>query len=308
MCGYPCQARRLAPGRVKSDPAAGVAPAPSQPLAAGGGPVAAPAAGRLSVGLRVAAAYARPRFPRAAGPARHFHRHSFIALPLHLGRPGSQHHPPGHTGTAARPGPLCPQMAAHSRSRRAWPSATRAKPTDPDVSTHSRPENTLVKPIAPRRSAWYTKPDPPFSDVLAFMRQTLWRRSPLFRRSPFPTDSQKTCPASAAHDYGGPLLHGVIVQSRAKNVWIKSWRKWNRTVARRLGFRIGYLHLESSFVKAGDIVKKGQVIGDSGTSGTWTPHLHVELQAFDGDGKITEEFIPDKLSLPLKGFAPATHY
>ena len=50
------------------------------------------------------------------------------------------------------------------------------------------------QPIAPRRSAWYTKPDPTFSDVLAFMRQTLWRRSPLFRRSPFPTDSQKPAP------------------------------------------------------------------------------------------------------------------
>ena len=32
---------------------------------------------------------------------------------------------------------------------------------------------------------------PPFSDVLAFMRQTLWRRTPLFHMSPFPTDSQK---------------------------------------------------------------------------------------------------------------------
>ena len=47
------------------------------------------------------------------------------------------------------------------------------------------------QPVVPRRSAWYAKQDPTFSDVLAFMRQTLWRRIPLFHRSPFPTDSQK---------------------------------------------------------------------------------------------------------------------
>ena len=47
------------------------------------------------------------------------------------------------------------------------------------------------QPIAPRRSAWYTKQHPTFSDVLAFMRQTLWPQSSLFCMSPFPADSQK---------------------------------------------------------------------------------------------------------------------
>ena len=37
------------------------------------------------------------------------------------------------------------------------------------------------QPVAPCRSAWYAKQDPTFSDVLTFMRQTLWRRTPLFR-------------------------------------------------------------------------------------------------------------------------------
>ena len=50
------------------------------------------------------------------------------------------------------------------------------------------------QPVAPRRSAWYAKQDPTFSDVLAFMRHTLWRRSPLFRMSPSPTDNQKSAP------------------------------------------------------------------------------------------------------------------
>ena len=47
------------------------------------------------------------------------------------------------------------------------------------------------QPVAPRQSAWYTQQDPTFSDVLVFMRQTLWRRTPLFRMSPFLADSQK---------------------------------------------------------------------------------------------------------------------
>ena len=50
------------------------------------------------------------------------------------------------------------------------------------------------QPVAPRCSAWYTKQDPTFSDVLAFMRQTLWRRTPLFHMSPFPVNSQKPAP------------------------------------------------------------------------------------------------------------------
>ena len=36
------------------------------------------------------------------------------------------------------------------------------------------------KPVADRRSAWYTQKDPTFSDVLAFMRPTLWRQTHFF--------------------------------------------------------------------------------------------------------------------------------
>ncbi len=50
------------------------------------------------------------------------------------------------------------------------------------------------QPVAPRRSAWYAKQHPTFSDVLAFMRHTLWRRTPHFHLSPSPTDSQKPAP------------------------------------------------------------------------------------------------------------------
>lgn len=45
------------------------------------------------------------------------------------------------------------------------------------------------------------------------------------------------------------------------------------------GFRTIYAHLNKTFVKSGDIVKKGQVIGLSGNSGRSTgPHLHYEIK------------------------------
>ena len=61
-------------------------------------------------------------------------------------RPGPQHHAAHHTGTSAHTGPFCPQTAGDSRPRRAWPSHRRGRPTEPDASTDSHPENSLVKP------------------------------------------------------------------------------------------------------------------------------------------------------------------
>ena len=48
----------------------------------------------------------------------------------------------------------------------------------------------LGQSIVPRQSAWYAKQDPTFADELAFMRQTLWRRTPLFRMSPLLANRQ----------------------------------------------------------------------------------------------------------------------
>lgn len=45
------------------------------------------------------------------------------------------------------------------------------------------------------------------------------------------------------------------------------------------GLWIGYMHLSKIKVKAGQKVKKGQIIGYSGESGHVTgPHLHLEVQ------------------------------
>lgn len=45
----------------------------------------------------------------------------------------------------------------------------------------------------------------------------------------------------------------------------------------RVGIRVGYCHLSSVKVKAGQKVKKGQILGYSGNTGNSTgPHLHYE--------------------------------
>ncbi len=49
-----------------------------------------------------------------------------------------------------------------------------------------------------------------------------------------------------------------------------------------LGLNSMYLHLSESFVKEGQMVKKGEVIGKVGTTGRSTgPHLHWSVQWFE---------------------------
>ncbi len=49
-----------------------------------------------------------------------------------------------------------------------------------------------------------------------------------------------------------------------------------------LGLNSFYLHLSKKFVKAGQVVKKGQIIGEVGTTGRSTgPHLHWGVQWFN---------------------------
>ena len=95
--------------------------------------------------------------------------------------------------------------------------------------------------------------------------------------------------------YGGIVTDASTDSGGSKNVRIESWTKWNSTAAGRLGFRSTYAHLDSFSVAAGNVVKKGQVIGRSGNTGADNfPHLHVEFQAFASNGQVTGEYCPPK--------------
>ena len=105
--------------------------------------------------------------------------------------------------------------------------------------------------------------------------------------------------------YGG-IVTAIIVESATpatlttpykpaqKNVTIRSWSYWVPSSGTRLGFQIQYGHLDSIHpdIGANVPVKKGQALGQSGTTGTWIPHLHVEFQAFDSSGSVTTEDFP----------------
>ena len=65
-----------------------------------------------------------------------------------------------------------------------------------------------------------------------------------------------------------------------------------------LGFKIQYGHLDQYVVRKDEPVKKRQVLGRSGSTGTFLPHLHMEFQAFYDSGRVdTNENVPPKDNL-----------
>ena len=85
---------------------------------------------------------AAPELTRAAGAG--LASHSSIALST-LRPPRSSASRGRQTGNSTPLEQARPHTAAFSRSRHAWPSHTRGRPTAPAASTDSRSENTLVK-------------------------------------------------------------------------------------------------------------------------------------------------------------------
>ena len=91
-------------------------------------------------------------------------------------------------------GPFCPQNAADSRPRRPWPYHTRAKPTDPDASTDSRPGNTLVKE-GPRPAPGGSRRH---LNLLALSARDPQRTPPSLSPHPGPSVLRTTRPATPA--------------------------------------------------------------------------------------------------------------
>ena len=56
--------------------------------------------------------------------------------------------------------------------------------------------------------------------------------------------------------------------------------------ATNAGFEHTYAHLSTVIVNCGDVVTKGDCIGESGQSGDVGPHLHVHLKPFDANGNV----------------------
>ena len=244
---------RRPPGRVDCGPPDRAAPASPQPLATGRGAAAPLAAARVSVGLRVAAAYARSRLPHApapAGPRRHLNLPAPSArdphrtppsLSPHPGRRGPQHH------AAARPAilplwsltaltlPLTVAPAAFG------PCHTRGGPTDPDASTDSHPGNTLVKegprpaasgprrhlnlPALPARDLHRSPPSlsphtrPPRSSA-SRGRQT-GNSTPLEQARPHTAADSRSRHAWPSHTRGRPTAPAASTDSRSENTLVK---------------------------------------------------------------------------------------
>ena len=166
----------------------------AHPLAAAAGPRAGPAA--------PGSAQHRPRPGPAPDPD------SVPAALVHGSDLSGRAHLSGRGDTAAVVAPGHP--AHHPGPAGPLQLAGAGHPCPAAGATRRPPSLGLVRQAAPhflRCPGLYAPhalaPHPPFSPVAVPDRQP------------------KTCPASTAHDYGDPLLHGVIVQSRAKRVFNK---------------------------------------------------------------------------------------
>ena len=75
---------------------------------------------------------------------------------------------------------------------------------------------------------------------------------------------------------GTPVLavaDGTIVNAN----WGKAYG--NQVIQKVAGGYVIYAHLDKVRIKPGMVVKKGQIVGESGNSGNSTgPHLHLELR------------------------------
>jgi murein DD-endopeptidase MepM/ murein hydrolase activator NlpD len=75
---------------------------------------------------------------------------------------------------------------------------------------------------------------------------------------------------------GTPVL--AVADGKIENAnWGKSYG--NQVVQKVAGGWVIYAHLNAARVKSGAIVKKGQIVGESGNTGNSSgPHLHFEMR------------------------------
>jgi len=98
-----------------------------------------------------------------------------------------------------------------------------------------------------------------------------WRIHPIFKRRKMHTGIDFTCPS------GTPIIatgDGKILKIEKR----KSGYGKSVVIDHGYGYKTRYAHMSSIDVKRGEMVKRGQVIGAVGSTGTSTaPHLHYEV-------------------------------
>lgn len=107
-------------------------------------------------------------------------------------------------------------------------------------------------------------------------------------RSPF---GKRKAPKPGASKFHNGIDLNIPANTRlfapGDTIILKSFfdtRGGNQVIYRlKNGVTVGYAHLNKRAVKAGDKLKKGQLIGLSGNTGISTgPHLHVTVRRSDG--------------------------
>jgi len=129
----------------------------------------------------------------------------------------------------------------------------------------------------------------------AFVRpvEATWRTSPFGARRTFiGADGTRSSLIHAGIDYGVPRGTPVFASGTGRVVMSRYQRvAGNSVIIEHLpGVFSIYYHLDSMYVREGDIIYVGAVLGRSGNTGFTTgPHLHWEVRVF---GEITD---PDTL-------------
>jgi len=98
-----------------------------------------------------------------------------------------------------------------------------------------------------------------------------WRIHPIFKRRKMHTGIDFTCPS------GTPIIatgDGKVLKIEKR----KSGYGNSIVIDHGFGYKTRYAHMSTMDVKRGELVKRGQVIGAVGSTGTSTaPHLHYEV-------------------------------
>jgi murein DD-endopeptidase MepM/ murein hydrolase activator NlpD len=112
-----------------------------------------------------------------------------------------------------------------------------------------------------------SNPIPPYRITTPFGKRGSWAAG-YHTGDDYSTKGKQGVPVRAAR--GGTV-------SSTGNAWGSSYGKHVVVSHTKVGIRVGYCHLSRIKVRAGQRVKRGQILGYSGNTGNSTgPHLHYE--------------------------------